>query len=1143
MVRLSSPIEKIQNHYKIVVVGSGYGGGITASRLARAGQEVCVLERGKEIQAGEFPNNTRTAFKEMQIDLEGQHIGSSTGLYDFRINEDINVFVGCGLGGTSLINANVSLRPEDRVFKDKCFPQEFRNDVSSLLAEGYNRAEEMLKPTPYPGNYPPLKKLEALKKSAEYLNQPFERSPINVNFEEGINHVGVEQKACNLCGDCVSGCNHKAKNTVAMNYLPDAKNHGAEIYTQVSVRWIQKQDSLWLIHYQLLENGREKFDAPTMFISADIVILAAGTLGSTEILLRSASRGLTLSKKLGHGFSGNGDVLAFGYNNEEEINGVGFGYFPPQEMEAVGPCITGIIDMRSQPRLDNSIIIQEGSIPGALSGFIPKMFAAVAPILTKDIDNSLVESLKEKGRELSCFVKGAYTGALKNTQTFLVMSHDEANGQIFLSEDKVRIRWKGIGQKTHFERVDDYIRQATCALGGTKIHNPIWSNLFQKDLITVHPLGGCPMGEDASCGVVNHKGQVFSQTQGKEVYEGLYVCDGSVIPRSLGVNPLLTISAIAERCAALIVQDYGWNINYNLPSKIFKSESKNQNQIADSLQRPGIKFTETMRGYFSTQEKEDYKVAAAKGKENNSSLEFTLTISSSDLEQMLNRENHSAKVVGTLIAPALEAKPLTVRDGDFRLFVVNPNDSVKTKRMEYFLKVIAESGKIYNSEGYKIIHDDGGFDLWSDTTTLYISIYECDTFKRSLVGKGVLNIYPQDFLRQISTLRITNAKNIKQYLQITTSFGRFFAGELFDIYGKIFTKPTVFNPDAPPRQKRKLRVDTPQIHYFEARDGVQLRLTHYHGGNKGPVMLVHGFGVSSSIFSIDTIGTNLVEYLFDHGYDIWLLDYRVSIELPISSTQSNGDDVALNDFPAAVDKIRSLTGAKNIQVVAHCFGATTFFMSMLAGLEGVGSAVISQVATHMRSPMIIKINSYLRLPSLLKKLGFKSLTAYSDSDANYVNRIIDTVLKLYPVKAGKADTNPVSHRISFLYGQLYNLEQLNDVTYKNLHELFGIANISTFEHLALLVRKCHLVSADSSEIYAGKLEKLAIPMTFIHGEENNCWLPESTEYTYKLLSDVNGKQLYKRYVIPSYGHIDCIFGKNAVNDVYPLILQQLEETL
>lgn len=1162
MAHLSSPIGNIKDRYKIVVIGSGYGGGITASRLARAGQEVCILERGKEIQPGEFPDNTRKAFKEMQVDFGGKHIGSPTGLYDFRINEDINVFVGCGLGGTSLINANVSLRPEARVFKDKRFPQEFRNDVSTLLMDGYSRAEEMLKPTPYPENYPPLKKLEALEKSAEYLNQPFKRPPINVNFEDRINHVGVEQKACNLCGDCVSGCNYKAKNTVLMNYLPDAKNHGAEIYTQVSVRWIEKQDDRWLIHYQLLDRGREKFDAPTMFVSADIVILAAGTLGSTEILLRSASHGLSLSNKLGHAFSGNGDVLAFGYNNEREINGVGFGYLPPQEMEAVGPCITGIIDMRSQPRLDNSIIIQEGSIPGLLSALLPKMFTAVAPILGKDMDTSFVDSLKEKGRELNCFVKGAYTGALKNTQTFLVMSHDEANGKIFLSDDKIRIDWEGVGKQSHFERIDDYIGQATRALGGTKVHNPIWSNLFQKDLVTVHPLGGCPMADNADNGVVNHKGQVFSQSQGTDVYQGLYVCDGSVIPRSLGVNPLLTISAIAERCSVLIAQDYGWNISYDLASdlahKVLKNtsksknkieienKSKSKNQIVESQQRPGIKFTETMRGYFSTKEKEDYKLAAAKGKEDNSPLEFTLTITSLNLEQMLEEESHPAKIIGSVTAPALDPKPLTVGDGDFRLFVTNPSDAVNTKRMEYSLKMIAQSGKIYNLEGYKLIHDNDpgfGLDIWSDTTTLYISVYECETFNRLLVGKGILNISPQDFLHQMSTLQVTNAKNIEQCLELTARFGRFFAGELFDTYGKIFAKSTVFNPDAPPRQKRKLRVCAPQTHYFPARDGAQLRLIHYHGGNKGPVMLVHGFGVSSSIFSIDTIRTNLLEYLFEHEYDIWLLDYRASIELPISCTQSNGDDVALKDFPAAVDEIRNLTGVKSIQVVVHCFGATTFFMSMLAGLQGVRSAVVSQVATHMQSPMMTRINSHLQLPSLLKKWGFESLTAYSDKNANYINRIIDGVLKLYPVKAGEADTNPVSRRISFLYGQLYELEQLNDATYNNLHELFGVANLSGFEHLALLVRACHLVSADGSESYIGNLERLAIPMTFIHGEKNNCWLPQSTEYTYNLLRDVNGKELYKRYVIPNYGHIDCIFGKNAVNDVYPFILRQLEETL
>ena len=84
----------------------------------------------------------------------------------------------------------------------------------------------MLKPTPYPDSFPKLPKLQAHEKSAAHLDEKFYRPPINVTFEDGVNHVGVEQKACKLCGDCVSGCNYSAKNTVLMNYLPDAKNHG-----------------------------------------------------------------------------------------------------------------------------------------------------------------------------------------------------------------------------------------------------------------------------------------------------------------------------------------------------------------------------------------------------------------------------------------------------------------------------------------------------------------------------------------------------------------------------------------------------------------------------------------------------------------------------------------------------------------------------------------------------------------------------------------------------------------------------------------------------------------------------------------------------------------------------------------------------
>ena len=112
MSRLSMPIENLKQHYGVLVIGSGYGASIAASRLARAGQQVCVLERGKEFQPGEYPDTELKALEEIQAELPEAHLGSRTGLYEFNVNEDINVFKGCGLGGTSLVNANVALRAE-----------------------------------------------------------------------------------------------------------------------------------------------------------------------------------------------------------------------------------------------------------------------------------------------------------------------------------------------------------------------------------------------------------------------------------------------------------------------------------------------------------------------------------------------------------------------------------------------------------------------------------------------------------------------------------------------------------------------------------------------------------------------------------------------------------------------------------------------------------------------------------------------------------------------------------------------------------------------------------------------------------------------------------------------------------------------
>lgn len=567
MQRLSSPHNEIKDTYDVVVVGSGYGGGIAASRMARAGKKVCVLERGKEFLPGDFPDEMDEALCEVQINSATGHIGGRTALFDFNRNKDMNVLVGCGLGGTSLINANVSLKAEDRIFNDSVWPDEIRSD--GLIQQGYERAKAMLLPALYPRNAPKLPKLQALEESAQAMGAKFIRTPINVNFDlDGPNHVGVEQQPCQYCGDCVSGCNYRAKNTTQMNYLPDAKNNNAEIFTCTAVRYVEQRGDDWLVHYQLVESGRKRSDALNKTVQAKVVILSAGTLGSTEILLRSKQKGLATSNMLGKRFSGNGDVLGFAYNTNRQINSIGYGNKRPGTLDPVGPCITGVIDLRGQDNLDDGMIIEEGVIPGALSATLPAAFAVQAELVGKNTAKTWTDKFRQFARKVESQIRGAYEGAMNNTQIYLVMTHDDANGEMYLQDDRLRIKWPEVGEQEIFKKVNENLIRATAEHKGIFIKNLLWSKFFGHDLVTVHPLGGCVMGRDARCGVVNHKGQVFASTDNKQVYEGLYVTDGSVIPRPVGVNPLLTISAISERCCALIAKDRDWHYNVNLSTTV-----------------------------------------------------------------------------------------------------------------------------------------------------------------------------------------------------------------------------------------------------------------------------------------------------------------------------------------------------------------------------------------------------------------------------------------------------------------------------------------------------------------------------------------------------------------------------------------------
>ncbi|MGH9395254.1 MAG: alpha/beta fold hydrolase [Terriglobia bacterium] len=552
-----------------------------------------------------------------------------------------------------------------------------------------------------------------------------------------------------------------------------------------------------------------------------------------------------------------------------------------------------------------------------------------------------------------------------------------------------------------------------------------------------------------------------------------------------------------------------------------------------------LEFTETMRGYFSTQIKDDYHLADEQGQMNNSRIEFTLTIATSDLDQSLARPSHIFRIVGKVRAQSLSARPLSVAGGMFQLLVKDPSN-VGTREMRYQMKMTSEEGRVFFFDGFKMIHEGLPHELWPETTTLYATVYDGENPTFPVLGKGILRIGVSDFLRQLTTLRVTGATDPADRLEAMARFGRFFAGILWDTYGGVVAPPHYLKADAPPRCKRPLRTPAPEVHYFNTKDGVQLRLLRYCGGNKGPVILSHGIGVSSLIFRIDTIRTNLVEFLVARGFDVWALDYRGSIELASHNLQFSADEIAAYDYPAAIEQVRELTGAASVQMVVHCFGSVSFFMAMLKGLQGVRSAVCSQVATHMVMAPVTEIKCGLYIPEVLDKLGVKSLDAYVSNATGWDGRLDEAAMRLYPVPQDQLCTNPVCHRITFMYSQVFEHQKLNAATHSSLHEMFGSTNIHAFAHLARMVRTGHIVTADGNDTYLPHVERLAIPIAFVHGGKNRCFLPESTEMTYNLLCERNGKNLYTRTVIPGYGHADSILGKNAALDVYPAIARHLE---
>lgn len=772
---LSRTHEALGERYGVLVVGSGYGGAITAARLAAEGHAVAVLERGKEWPVGSFPDDADSLFDEMRSEER------VLGLYDYQLQGDANVLVGNGLGGGSLINANVVFRPGPEVFESPRWPAVIRAEAKSGELDVYfERVKRTLSPQAVPPDHVPAK-AEAHLGAAKKTGKKGKLLDLAVHFDgDGPNAVGVPMKQCTYCGDCISGCNVGAKGTLAMNYLPLAKAHRAELFTQVEVDFVLPCEAggYW-VYVRFLPDTVAP--AISRVLHAETVILAAGVLGSTGILMRSRDRGLPLSHRLGYQFSINGDMLGFGYNTDTRTCIGGFGTREPPEPDfEVGPGIACVADYRSgrsTGALD--FIIEDGAIPRALVSTFRRLAPLVAVAGGVDTDDGIVDKGQEIVRVLRDQLGENAHGATNHTAVFLAMGHDGADGRLILDErDRPRIVWGALGDRLVFEGLHREMRALTTALGGTYVEAPKWSDYLGEMPMTVHPLGGCSMAEDERGGVVDPDGRVFRI--GATPHDGLYVADGSIVPTSLGVNPFFTISALAERIA----------------------ERLDRRTFVDGVRRPigprraplpapptpeapaGVGFNEGLRGWLTkdvtnARTPEQFLEAERRGAAQKCPCELRLTMLVDDVDRFIGTPSHAAEAVGH-VDSFFFGRKRPVDRGVFNLFVTD--EATGEKRMIYELVFFGEDKQKYLLAGFKILRDDPGFDLMSDLTTLFTTVHRGGSKDGPIVAQGVLRVDASDILALSASLRPRHVDGALEGATVLAKFGRFFFGSLWDTY-------------------------------------------------------------------------------------------------------------------------------------------------------------------------------------------------------------------------------------------------------------------------------------------------------------------------------------------------------------------------
>ncbi len=510
----------MNDHYDWVIVGSGFGGSVSALRLVEKGYRVLLVEKGRRWRPEDFPRTSldlRNFLWQPEVGLRGP--------FKMSFFRHLTVYSGVGVGGGSLVYANTLPVPEDDFFEQGSWAG--LADWKQELGPHYTTAQRMLGAAENPRLTAPDHALKAVAKGLG-REEHFHRTKVAVHFGDPTREVpdpyfdgeGPARIGCSFCGGCMTGCRHGAKNTLDKNYLYLAEKRGLTLLAETTVEAVVRRDGGYALELVPTFAWRRK----RRTVTADRVVLAGGVLGTVDLLLRMKEDGLPeLSEQVGRQVRTNSEALIGVTTRRKDLD------------LSEGIAISSILHTDEHSHLEpvryakgTGSLFRAMVLPHAPGATLPQRMAASVRTLAAQPGRAIASGLVRDWAKSTTIL--LYMRTLEGTMAF-------ERGRLGMRS----VITDGASPLASIPEATDLANRMAEQLDGFTV------SMFTETLLgtpsTAHVLGGACIGKDRDHGVIGTDHQVHG-------YPGLYVCDGSAVSANPGVNPSLTITAMSERAMA-----------------------------------------------------------------------------------------------------------------------------------------------------------------------------------------------------------------------------------------------------------------------------------------------------------------------------------------------------------------------------------------------------------------------------------------------------------------------------------------------------------------------------------------------------------------------------------------------------------------